>query len=412
MANGDTEVVIIGGGAAGIAATRHLYDAGMSCLLIEARPRLGGRAWTVFDPTGCPIDLGCGWLHSADSNPWVQVAEAQGRIIDKTSPPWSRPSREDRFALSDQRDFSQAQHAFYERLEAAAKSGSDAPASSALEPGNRWNALINAIGTFISGAELDRVSIADIVRYGDSEVNWRVADGYGVTITAHGADLPLMLECPVTLIDHSALRLRIETTKGIIKADRAIVTLPSNLIAENEDLFFPKLPKKADAARRLPLGLNDKLFISLDFADEFEKDSRIFGSIDRTATATYHMRPFGRPMIEAYFGGTLVHDLESGGERAFFEFASGQLVSILGTAFARRIKPIQIHRWGLDPFSRGAYSYAQPGHADCRSMLAAPVDGRLFFAGEATSRADYSTAHGAYSSGIAAAEALTAARPL
>ncbi len=411
MANNDVEVAIIGGGAAGIAATRRLHDAGISCLLIESRPRLGGRAWTMFAPSGDAIDLGCGWLHSADRNPWSEIAAHQGRTLDKTQPPWSRPSREDRFPLSEQRDFAQAQHAFYERMEKLAGSGPDVPASSALEPGNRWNALINAIGTYIAGAELDRVSLVDMDRYGDTEVNWRVVEGYGLTVASHGADLPIALECPVTRIDHSAHRLKIETTKGTIKADRAIVTLPSNLIADDPDLFSPRLPKKTEAARGLPLGLNDKLFLSLEFADEFEKDSRIFGCTDRTATATYHLRPFGRAMIECYFGGTLAHDLEAGGERAFFDFASKQLTDVLGAAFARRIKPIHVHRWGLDPFSRGAYSFAEPGKADYRTLLAQPVDGRLFFAGEATSREDYSTAHGAYRSGVAAAELLLLARP-
>jgi monoamine oxidase len=410
MANGDTEVVIIGGGAAGIAAARHLHDAGIACLLVDARPRLGGRAWTVFDPSGNPIDLGCGWLHSADRNPWTEVAQRQGRRIDKTPPPWSRRARPIGFPLPDQDDFAKAQHAFYERLKAAASNSRDAVASTQLEPGCRWNALINAVGTYISGAELDRVSIADIDRYADTQVNWRVTESYGATIAAHGADLPLMLECPVTRIDHSGLRLKIETTKGVIKSDRAIVTLPTTVLADNESLFAPALPHKIEAARGLPLGLNDKLFLSLDFAEEFDKDSRLFGRTDRTATATYHFRPFGRPMIEAYFGGTLARDLEAQGERAFVDFAVAELVSLLGHAFARRVKPIHIHRWGLDPFSRGAYSFAQPGLADYRSVFAAPIDGRLFFAGEAASRENYSTAHGAYLTGIAAAVALTAAR--
>jgi monoamine oxidase len=61
----DTEVAIIGGGAAGVAAGRHLHDAGIDCLIVEARDRLGGRAFTA-SPAGHAIDLGCGWLHSAD----------------------------------------------------------------------------------------------------------------------------------------------------------------------------------------------------------------------------------------------------------------------------------------------------------------------------------------------------------
>ena len=83
MANGDYEIVVVGGGAAGVAAARRLYTAGVKCLIIEARPRLGGRAWTVAGPSGFDLDLGCGWLHSADRNPWALVAQEQKLTIDK-----------------------------------------------------------------------------------------------------------------------------------------------------------------------------------------------------------------------------------------------------------------------------------------------------------------------------------------
>jgi monoamine oxidase len=83
---------------------------------------------------------------------------------------------------------------------------------------------------------------------------------------------------------------------------------------------------------------------------------------------------------------------------------------LLGSDFARRVKPLQLYRWGSDPFARGSYSYALPGQAECRGALAAAVDDRLFFAGEACSQHDYSTAHGAYLTGVAAAEQVIAAR--
>jgi len=87
MMTNDIEVVIVGGGAAGIAAARRLCDAAVPCLVVEARPRLGGRAWTVTDRSGFALDLGCGWLHSADRNAWRAVAEQQGRSINRTPPP-------------------------------------------------------------------------------------------------------------------------------------------------------------------------------------------------------------------------------------------------------------------------------------------------------------------------------------
>ena len=410
MANSDTEVVIIGGGAAGIAAGRRLAKAAIECLVVEARPRLGGRAWTVTDASGFALDLGCGWLHSADRNPWAPVAQAQGFTIDKTPPPWTKAALARDFPLADQSDFRQAQQAFFARLGARAGSSDDVAASAMVERDGRWNGLIGAVVTYISGAEPDRISARDFDNYDDTDVNWRVREGYGATIAGYGEGLAVVLDCPVLQIDHHGKRLKIETAKGTITADQAIVTLPSAVLAEKESLFTPALPDKTENARGLPLGLADKLFMSLDGADEFDKDSRLFGRTDCTATATYHMRPFGRPQIEAYFGGQLARDLEAADERAFFDFAAAELSVLLGNDFTRRVKPVHIHRWGADPFSRGSYSYALPGMADCRAKLAAPVNERLFFAGEACSTDNFSTAHGGFLTGTAAAEQAIAVR--
>jgi monoamine oxidase len=409
MPDSETEVVIIGGGAAGLAAARRLHDAAVPCLVVEARARLGGRAWTVTDAAGHALDLGCGWLHSADRNAWTGIAERQGRTIDKTIPPWDRPSLESRFPLADQLDYFNAQQAFDRRLDAAAASKPDEPASTFLEAGCRWNALMDAVSTYYSGAELERLSAHDLARYREGGVNWRIVEGLGATVSAYGAGLPAALESPVHRIDRSGHRLKIETARGVIAADRAVVALPASVLAD-DTLFSPALPDKTEAAAGLPLGLADKLFLSLDDADQFESNSRLFGHTDRTATGSYHVRPFGRPIVEAYFGGTLARDLEAQGEQAFFDFAVSELAANFGSAFVRRVNPVRMHRWGADPFARGSYSYAMPGKADCRAALAAPVDNRLFFAGEACSLHDFSTVHGAYETGVAAAEQVIAAR--
>jgi monoamine oxidase len=406
------ETVIVGGGAAGIAAAHRLHRAGVDCLIVEARARLGGRAWTVAGPSGSALDLGCGWLHSADRNPWVAVAEEQGHTIDKTPPPWRRRSSSLGFTEDGQREFLKAQEDFFARVSERAQKEPDVPAAALLAPGCRWNNLINAVGTYISGAELDRVSARDFDNFDDTGVNWRVAEGYGATIAACGEKLPAALDCPVLRIDHNGKRLKIETQQGVITADQAIVTMPSAILAEADSLFSPMLPDKTRAAQGLPLGLADKLFLSLENAEEFEKDSRLFGATDRTATATYHLRPFGRPQIEVFFGGALAAELEQAGERAFVDFAVSELMGLLGNAFLQRVKPIHIHRWAADPFARGSYSYALPGMADCRAKLAASVDNRLFFAGEACSPGDFSTAHGGWITGVVAADQVLSARSL
>jgi monoamine oxidase len=408
MASDDAEVVVVGGGAAGIAAARRLVESNIRCLIVEARPRLGGRAFSVVSPDGHALDLGCGWLHSADRNPWSDIALKQGRRIDKTLPPWMRPSLPYGFSPAEQREFHKAANRFYQRLDHA-EQAPDQPASNLLDPGSRWNGLIDAVNTFVSGAELDRVSARDLARYDASGHDWRVTEGYGTTIAAHGAGLPAALDCPVHRIDHSGARLRIETANGSFTADRAVVALPTPALSD-PNFFHPALPEKTEAALGLPLGLDDKLFLALDHAEDFEADSRMFGRTDRAGTGSYHLRPFGRPQIEGYFGGSLAADLEAEGERGFFEFAAGELANLLGNSFRRRLRPIAVHCWGSDPFARGAYSYARPGQADQRAVLAASADQRLFFAGEACSLHDFSTAHGALLTGIAAAEQVIATR--
>ena len=399
----DANVVVIGAGAAGVAAARRLADAQFRVVVIEARDRVGGRGWTCHIG-GLPLDLGCGWLHSADKNEWSRVARTLGFEIDPTPPPWGQRALEAGFTAAEQAEFWAARGRFYARLDAAAASGIDRPASELLEPGERWNFLLDALSTYINGVELDHVSVIDFRRYQDTGTNWRVVKGYGTLMAAYAAGLDIRLNCPATLIDHSTTRLRIETPQGPITADAAVVAVPSNIIANETLRFSPRLPGKREAADALPLGLADKLFLAIDDPDVFPAETRLVGATDRTATATYHLRPFGRSVIEGYFGGRLARELEAEGEEAFARFAIDQIAQRLGNDVRKHLRLIAASRWAHDPFACGSYSYARVGHADARAVLAATVNDRLFFAGEACSRHDFSTAHGAYRTGRDAAE--------
>lgn len=400
------DVLIVGGGAAGIGASLRLTGAQVPHMIVEARPRLGGRGWTI-DETDYALDMGCGWLHSADENPWTDIAIAQGRAIDRTPPPWTRPSTNIDMPLDAQADFGRAFGAFYDKLHAA-KDEPDRPASSLLEPGGRWNTLLNTVSTYINGAELDRVSMHDFALYRDTEINWRIKEGYGATIVAAAGE-NVLLDCPVAEIDHSGSLVSVHTMKGMLTAKTVIVTISSALVAAERIRFTPALPEKAEAAGNLPLGLADKLFLSLDRPEEFEKDSRVFGHPKDVGTAAYHIRPFGRSLIEAFFGGSLAEDLEREGGHAFVDFATHELTGLMGSDFARRIRPVRLSQWRKDEFARGSYSYAKPGHHNDRERLAQPVDNRIFFAGEACSPTSYSTVHGAYHTGVAAAGQAMAA---
>lgn len=408
------DVAIIGAGAAGLGAANALRNSGLSIIVLEARDRVGGRAHTIMASPEVTFDVGCGWLHSANRNSFVKIAEALNFEINRNLPPWRERAYGKAFPQEDRDDFIRALDAFYDRAEEAAKAaeqnGRDTPARLCLEPGNRWNPMIDAISTYINGCELDQVSILDMDAYEDTDINWRVRRGYGALVAAYGASCPLALDCVVTLIDHSGKRVRIETSKGTLTAAQVIVTVPTNLIANEAIRFHPPLPAKVDAARGLPLGLADKVTLALDEPEALPAEGNLRAATMRTAMGTYHLRPFGQPCIEGFFGGRFAQSLEDAGEGALAAESINEIVSILGSDFRRKLKPLAESRWAHDPFAQGSYSHALPGHAGKREVLAEPVDGRLFFAGEATSPEFFSTAHGARDSGERAAEEVLASR--
>src|SRR5436305_706541 len=104
--------------------------------MLEARERIGGRAWTIQPAPGITFDVGCGWLHSADKNSFAAIAKQLNCDIDTIRPPWREQSFDTGFPLAERLDFISALDAFYDRAEAAAENGGDEAASRYLEPGN------------------------------------------------------------------------------------------------------------------------------------------------------------------------------------------------------------------------------------------------------------------------------------
>lgn len=399
---------MIGAGAAGLAAARALSGHPLSVAVLEARDRIGGRAHTVrYDGEG--LDMGCGWLHSADENPLAARVEPAGLTVDRTLPPWQNQAFNLEVTPAEQAEFRAAFDAFEERVAQAAAGDREGAASTLFEPGGRWNGRIDAISGALNGARFNEVSILDYDAYRDTGVNWRVREGYGRLIERLGREVPVMLDCPVRRIDRSGPVLRLETAQGLVEARAVIVTVPTDLIARETLRFDPPLPDLIEAAAHVPLGLASKMHMTVTGAADFPPDSQLWGRTDTADTGGYHLRPFGRPMIEGYYGADLARGLEAEGQAAFFDFATEELVRLLGSDMRKRLAPITATMWGADPWARGAYSHALPGHAGDRRTLKAPVENRIFLAGEATAEAFYGTAHGAWMEGERAArEALAA----
>jgi monoamine oxidase len=410
----EVDVAVVGAGAAGIAAGRRLAKAGLSMLVLEARERAGGRAWTV-EKNGYPLDLGGEWLHSADRNVLTAIAEENGFEIYRRRPDWTTRLRNSGASLAEQEDWIAQREANFRAREIAAREPDDRPASTTLPPGGRWNALLDASSSWGNAVELDKLSVKDNTRYEDSGVNWRLHRGYGTLLTTLAASLQIAFGAAVSRIDHRGRDIIVDTARGRVRVARVIVAVPTAILASEALAFDPVLPAKLDAADGLPLGLANKLFFSFtgDIADLDETgDIFLVGSTTRRETMSYQVRPFGRPIIQCFFGGEFAAAMEREGMAAMTAFGTDELAALRGNGIRKQLTPLAASSWRSDEFARGSYSYAKPGHAGDRPVLAAPVDGRIFFAGEASSLNFFSTVHGAYETGLRAAEEALASLKL
>ncbi|MFK0161950.1 flavin monoamine oxidase family protein [Rhizobium sp. NPDC090279] len=408
---GEVDVAVIGAGAAGVGAARQLQllRPDLSVVLLEASDRVGGRARSIhpFGTDAVALDLGCGWLHGARSNAWTGIAEDVGLTVDRTPAPWSdgghRLGQDD----ADARAAGAAVNDFFERVDDY-EGDEDADLSAMLSPDDPWSERIYAVGAFMTGGELDKSSVIDLGRYDPGPgPDWRVRQGYGTLVATYGLPVPTVLGAAVSRIDHSgADHIVVSTGKGELRAKAVIVTVSTNVLAAERIAFWPPLPEKIEAASRLPLGLANKLFLRVAEPQMFPDDTHMMGSPHSRRTGGYQLKPFGAPVIEAYFAADLALDLERQGIDAMFDFSVEQLTRVFGADIGKKLSPLAASAWAGEPFVGGSYSYATPRASDLRGVLGEPRDGRLFFAGEACSRARYSTAHGAYETGASAAEAL------
>jgi monoamine oxidase len=396
------EAAIIGAGAAGVAAARTLAAAGRSVVVLEASDRIGGRAWTV-EMAGIALDMGAGWLHSADRNPLIGVAETAGFDIDRSASAWASQWRDLGFSREEQGEAAAAWEAFEHRLK------TDPPASDraadALGPDQRWRGYLEALSSYINGALLERLSVADYLAYDNaaSDTNWRLPRGYGTLISACLPEVPLHLSCPAEGIHAGGSGVRVDTPHGTIAARAAIVTVSTGVLAQGAIRFDPALDDHLHAAAQLPLGLADKYFLELHGVHGLEPETHVLGNPNSACTGSYYLRPFGRQLVEAFFGGAGAEAIEREGLAAAFATAIDELAGLLGNDIRRHLRPLIGSTWGRMDRVRGSYSHALPGHAPCRAVLGRPLDRRIFFAGEATHATDFSTVHGAWESGVRAA---------
>ncbi|MFS8039289.1 flavin monoamine oxidase family protein [Xanthobacter sp. AM11] len=415
----ETDVAVIGAGAAGLSAGACLRAAGVDFRILEAASAPGGRAATDTATLGVPFDLGCHWLHDARENPFTALAARLGfRVGASGARAQRRLHLGARFADADEKAAADAAvDAAFEAVLAAGRAGKDLaaravmPAAGPFTPlAEHWLALMSAQGP-------DTLSTRDFALYRDSPDNWPVLDGYGALVVAAGGALPLTLDCPVRGIDRSGRRLKLDTARGTLSCRAVVVAVSTAVVASGRLAFAPALPVElAEAFAALPLGIAEKVALL------FEAD--VFGVAERTALdaidvadparagASVLLRPGGAPAAVVHVAGPAAGALAGQGDAAMVDFAVGVLASAFGAGLRGKVRRARVTRWAGLPYIGGAYSCALPGRAHMRERLHVGLEGRIFFAGEALGREAFSTCHGAHRSGITAARrALAALEP-
>jgi monoamine oxidase len=425
------DALVIGAGAAGLAAAAALRAAGLSVAVLEARPRLGGRVWTDTGLGGLPLDLGASWIHGAGPRNPVAALARELRVA-------TLPTDYDNLRAydSDGRPVDDARHAAIDArldalLDGAARIGArrggerlslqqglDAALGARRLSERERRELNYALNTTIEHEFAADAAELSLLGYDAGFGAFPGGDalfpgGYGQIVAGLARGLDVRLGQPVRRLSYGANGVVAETTAGRLRAERAVVTLPLGVLKAGDVRFDPPLPpahRQATAA--LGSGVLNKLY--LRFPRVFwERDVELIGLLSerKGEWAEWLNLAFytGEPILLGFNAGSYGRATESLDDRALVAAAMAALRAIHGPRIPAPTAMLR-SRWLGDPFARGSYSFVAVGAGpDAHTLLAAPVGERLFFAGEHTSAEHPSTVHGAILSGQRAAAELLAA---
>jgi monoamine oxidase len=380
----EVDVVIVGAGAAGLAAAKVLRKAGKSTIVFEAMDRIGGRAWTENQTLGMPFDQGCAWLHAADRNPFFAEAKEAGWTLAHHDMGLDHLYFGRTKATSVQmQEMATAEAEFSEIL---LTYRSDTDQVSEIMASTKY---AHAAGTFAGpmdfAQDIDEISIADFAKAADLDPNYLTREGFGALVARWGADVAVELATPVREIHWDGPGIIAVTDRGSVRAKKALVTVSTGVLAYGGLRFTPDLPEEYDAAfDHLPMGLLTKIPLIVN-AERFGLKPFDDLLIERRGNHDIFFLcfPFDLDVMVGFVGGDFAWEIECAGQAAAIDFATERVVRTFGSDARKAIVNGTMTKWGSQQWTRGAYAAARPGQAHARDVLAHPIADRIWFAGEA-----------------------------
>jgi len=403
----DADIVVIGAGAAGIAAARRVQAANRKVIVVEATPLIGGRCLTDTGTFDVPFDRGARWIHNPDTNPIVRLARNAG--LELSAAPLAQKIRigQRNARPGETEQFLAALVHANRAIDDASRGKADQACASVLpkDLGDWVGTTEFVLGANGTGKDLSDVSVMDRARAQDRSTIIGCRQGLGVLIARLGAQIPMSLSAPVSQIGWSNRDVVVETPAGKIAARAAVVTASSNVLAAGNIKFTPEMPKRQlEAATRLTLGSYDRIALQLPGNPlGLSRDDTVIEQSNSTRTALLSANIGGSALCVIDVAGSFGRDLSAQGEKAMVAFAVEWLTKLFGNDLASAVKKSSATRWNASPFALGAMSVAPPGAQPLRKTLGEPF-GNVFLAGKATHETLWGTVHGAWESGERAAE--------